>query len=312
MRRAFIAGAALVAMLFVLGTGKGSAGEAGPAAPPPGSASGKPVPATGDADVAVEHGKINTADASPVAPGAFEVEVGYSYLRSKRLFDRDADTQRRGLTREHAVDVAFATGITDNVDVGVAAGYHWVRDDDNDYDELDGEFGPRHGDHFGDLEFGARYRFLNLEPQRFEMAWIAGFTAPTGSDNCRREIGTSQEYWSLDQSLVASKDWGRLTANAEAGYSLPFGEDRDDSRGTAALNLAAGYQALDWLQPELELNYEREFVKDDYDPELIAGTAGLVMALSDTVSAKAGVQEGLWGRNTDKATTLILVVKFSF
>ncbi len=302
---------ALCAVAFLLfGIGPGIAGE--PAGPVADAAPAKPTSGGDEEKAGPEHGKINTADASPVDPGRFEVEASYFYSRSKRLWDRDEDTQKRELTREHCVGLAVTAGVAENLDLNISSCYSWLRDDENDYDETDGELGPRHGDHFGDLDFGARYRFLNDEKNNLEAAYIAGFTAPTGSGNCRREIGTSQEFWSFNQSLVVSKDWGKWTANAEAGYSLPFGEHRDDSRGVLCGNLAVGYQVLSWLQPELELNYEREFDREEYDPELIAGTAGLVMPVSDSMRINIGVQEGMWGRNTDKATSFFLGIKFAF
>ena len=259
-----------------------------------------------------EHGKISTADASPVDPGRFEVESSYFYSRARRCWDDDGDSRRREPTREHCVGLSVTAGVWENLDLNVSSCYRWVRDDENDYDEDDSELGPRSGDHFGDLKFGGRYRFLKNDEHNLEMAYIAGFTAPTGSGNCRQEIGTSQEFWSLNQSLVVTKDWGCWTANAEAGYSLPFGENRDNSRGVLSGNLAAGYQVLSWLQPELELNYSREYLDRGDEPEVLAGTAGLVMPLNDRLRVNFGVQEELWGRNTDQATSFFLGIKWAF
>jgi hypothetical protein len=44
--------------------------------------------------------------------------------------------------------------------------------------------------------------------------------------------------------LAVTKDWGRWTANADVGYSLPFGNRRGDARGLLTGNVALGYQAL--------------------------------------------------------------------
>lgn len=250
-----------------------------------------------------EHGKINTADPSPVDPGSFEIEAGYAHVRSRRLWDRDGDSQSRRLLEECSASLAATAGVIENLDVTVAGCYDWLRDNEGD---------PDAGEHFGDLALGARYRFLNDGGRRLEAAWLGGLTAPAGSRTCRRELGTSQECWSLDQSLVVTKDWGRWTANAEAGYSLPFGEHRDDSRGVLSANLAAGCQVLGWLQPEAEFNYAREILRNAGDPEVLAGTAGLVMPLGEALRVNAGVQQGLWGRNADRATTFLLAIKVAF
>ena len=259
-----------------------------------------------------EHGKINTPDASPVDPGHFEVETGFLFSQAKHFWDSDGDIHKRGFASEHALGVSTTVGIRENLDFNVSTCYRWLKDKENDFDDTDGELGPENGHHFGDLSFGARYRFIADKQHNLDVAYIGGFTAPTGSGESRREIGTSQGYWSLNQTLAASKDWGCWTANADIGFSLPFGPKREDERGTLNADLAVGYQLLSWLQPELELNYCHDIVAHETDTDCVAATAGLVMPIGERLRVNMGVQQDLWGRGSDKTTSFLLAVKVTF
>lgn len=251
-----------------------------------------------------ERGKIGTADASPVDPGHVELEFGYSWSQARRAWDSDRNSEGRDLAREQAAGLAVTAGIVRDIDVSVCMDYLWVRDDGND--------SPTTGDDLGDLSIGGRWRFLSVEDHAFEVAWISGFTMPTGREEDEHELGTSQGFWTWDNALAVSKDWGRWTANGDVGYALAFGKDRDDARGTFTADVAAGYHVLDWLQPEVELNYGRDLVRNEADCESLAVTAGLVMPLNETVRVNTGIQQGVWGRNCDKVTSYVLCIKLAF
>jgi len=269
------------------------------------------VPSAGFAaeEESPEHGKINTADASPVDSGHYEVEASYNYAWAKHLWDNNGDSHARGFTREHAAGLSLTAGIIDNLDINISGDYKWLRDKDNDYDDSDELIGPETGDHFGDLSFSARYRFLQNETYNLELAYIGGFTAPTGGWNGESELGTSQEYWSWDQTLAASKDWGKWTANADVGFALPFGDRLGNARGTFNTDVAVGYQVLPWLQPEFELNYSHDFIADADDAHILALTGGLIMPINELFRINVGIQQNVWGRNVDEATSVITTLK---
>lgn len=269
-------------------------------------------PAQAEEEIVVEHGKINTADASPVDPGHFEIEPSFSYTRAKRYWDSAGDSHVRGVLREENMGVSLTAGVVENLDVNISGGYSWLKDADNDFDPGDGQVGPTTGHDFGDLSFSGRYRFYNNEAQQLEMAYIAGMTIPTGSSSDGDAIGTSQEFWSLDQTLVATKDWGLWTVNVDVGYALPLGNKREDARGTLNSDIALGYQVLPWLQPEVELNYIHDYLENTADAQALAATLGLIMPINELLRVNLGVQQGLWGENTYKATTVVMAVKFAF
>ncbi|MDD3371439.1 MAG: transporter [Alphaproteobacteria bacterium] len=258
-----------------------------------------------------EHGKINTPDATPVDPGHAEAELSYGYAFADRLWDSGSDSHTRGYASERALGLSLTAGLVENVDISLSAGYSWLKDKENDYDS-DGDAGPFSGSNASDLGLSARVRFYRNEALSLDAAYIGGITIPTGSRADAGEIGTSQEYWSVDQTLAASKDWGLWTGNAALGYSLPIGEERHNARGALTADIAAGYQVRPWLQPELELNYSQNFTAHEENPESLALTAGLVMPLTERVRINAGVQQSLWGRNADMGTTLSLAVKLAF
>lgn len=263
----------------------------------------------GQEEAGPEHGKLNTPDASPVDPGHWEIEFSYGLEQVWRLWDNGGHEHSRRMERDSAVGLSVGAGILENLDLHLSSSYLWLKDEENDFN---GAGGPDSGQGFSDLNLDLRYRFLNDAKRHLEMAYIAGMTAPTGSRSSEREIGTSQEYWSLKQALVVTKDWGHWTGNADAGYSLPFGDRRGNARGVLNGDAALGYQVLPWLQPEVELNYAHEFIAHDSDSDLIAATIGLVMPINESLRLNVGVQQGLWGRNTEKATTYLIALKWAF
>ena len=260
----------------------------------------------------IEHGKINTADASPVDPGQYEIESSFAVTRAKRFWDASGHTHSRGVFRERNIGVSVTAGLVDNADMTVSGGYSWIRDNDNHFDEHAGMMGPFTGHGFTDLEIGGRYRLYNNEEQRLEIAYMAGVTIPTGSGSDRDDIGTSQEFWSFNQMLVATKDWGRWTLNGDIGFALPIGNKRELARGSLNIDLALGYQILPWLQPEVELNYSHDYLKGEDDTQALAITAGLVMPINETLRVNIGVQQSVWGENAIKATTVCGSVRFAF
>lgn len=265
-----------------------------------------------DADDGPEHGKINTPDPSVVDPGHAEFEVSYAYAQSEHLWDNNGNVHDRGLTNQHAATMSLTVGVIDNLDINLSGGYAWTRDNENDYDENDGLMGPETGDAFSDMNFGARYRFYENKALNLELAAIGTFTAPTGSRSDINELGTTQDYWSYKQTLVGTKDWGKWTVNADVGYALPFGDRKGSARGTFNADVAGGYQVLPWLQPELEFNYNHDFIADAYDANVVAVTGGLVMPIDERLRINVGIQQGIWGENSDRSTMFFIAAKTAF
>ena len=256
-----------------------------------------------------EHGKINTSDASPVGAHVFEVEASYGpswSLRGGGDFDRSA----RGAVYPLGLSVTY--GIVDDVDVNVSLGYATVYDSAYSGDDSH-PVGPAHGHGFTDTTAGLRWRFLSRPDWGLDLAVISDFVLPTGADAAPDRVGLSQVYWSFENALVVSKDFGPLTANAELGYSLPFGSERGDERGTLFANLAGGWQVLPWLQPEVELNYEHSYeASSTPDADLLYLTGGVVAPFGKGYRVAAGAQYAVWGRHTGQSVTGTVAFKWAF
>ena len=242
-----------------------------------------------------EHAKLNTEDASPVDPGHFEFELAYSFTQAGRQFDNRWDTTRRRYTREHAFELGLTYGLVENLDIGLGMGYADLYDRDSD---------PRDGGGLTDLTLGAKWRFYHNERLKLEVAYLPGVTIPAGNRSDGNRIGPSQEFWSFDQRISVSKDFlKRWTMNADFGFSLPFGEKRREARGTFDANAAVGYQLLDWIQPEVEVNYAHDTVRAEPDADVIAVTVGVILPIAEHWRIDAGVQQVVSARNADKSTS---------
>ena len=260
---------------------------------------------------APEHGKLATSDATPVDPGALEVELSYEpswNLRGAGSFARSA----AGHARVLGLGVTY--GLRHGVDVSASGGWASAYDAAWDHDPSDGISGPAHGAGLTDLAAGVRWRFLQREGEGrlFELAVLGGVVAPIGARASLDRVGLSQEHWSADAALVASGDRGAFTANAELGASAPFGARRGAARGALFANVAAGWQLLPWLQPELELHYDRAWSAGATpDAELLGVTGGVVAPFGEGYRLAAGVQCAVWGRHAARTAAATVAFKWA-
>lgn len=257
-------------------------------------------------DDAPEHGKAATADASPVDRGAFEAEVAYGPTFNDpggvSGFDRASSGYAHGLAG------TLTYGAYPDVDVKLSTGFARVYDAAHQH--ADGS-SPKHGGGMTDTTLGARWRFLNVPEHALELAVTTEVVLPLGADHTATAIGLTQGFWSARGALVATKDLGALTTNAEVALTAPVSGDAGGYRSTAQVNLAAGYQLNRALQPELELNYSHASSLGP-DAQVLAVTAGVVAPMSGGRRVVAAVQQGLWGRNTTQTTSAVIAFKTSF
>jgi hypothetical protein len=249
---------------------------------------------------APDHGKMATEDATPVGAGTVEVEAAYSPSLTNRGsggFDRSAHGH------SHGYSVSAAYGVTDHLDVKVGLGAGYVVD-------LSDPAGATRGSGMSDLAFGARWRFLADAERALDLAVTTAVVAPTGDDGADDSLGLSQGYWSVRNALVASKDWGRATANAALAVTLPFGGGAGDLRGCGSANLAFGYALVPWFQPIVEVGYDG--VRDGDTQQRIALTAGVNMSFANGTRLLFGAQQAVWGRNVTQSTMALVAVKAGF
>jgi hypothetical protein len=240
-----------------------------------------------------EHGKAATCDASPVDPGAVEVEVSYAPSWEDRAEPGHA----------HALTAAVTFGLAPDVDVRLAGGAAAVYD--AAYRRADGS-APREGAGLTDVALGARWRFAALPERGLELALTGGVVAPAGAGDTRERIGLSQGYWSARAALVATQDVGALTANAEVAFTAPVAGDAGALVGIAQLGAGAGWQVARWLQPEVELAWQASV---GTGAQVLTATAGAVAPLPGGARLVAALQQAIWGRHLVQTTAAIVSLK---
>jgi hypothetical protein len=249
----------------------------------------------------VEHGKAFTGDATPIDPGHVEVELAYAptWWATAGAVDRQAGEQ-------HPVAAAVGVGLLRDVDARLVLGWSMVHAAPG----LPGA--PVHGEGLTDTTLAVRWRFLSLAGPRIDLAVSTALTMPTGSRATPDRLGTSAERWSAGGALLASGEWGRLTAGAELGFSAPIGTRTSNDVGLLVCNAAVGYQALSWLQPEVELNYQHEVeMGEEGDERVLWATAAMVIPL-DRVRLVVGGRIPIWVRDTSAGPMVTAAVKLAF
>jgi hypothetical protein len=248
---------------------------------------------------ALEHGKAVAGDASPVDPGVVEAEISYAPAWNNVGHGSGATPAADGSV--HAISATATFGLVRDVDVKLSGSVVSVFDAAHLH--ANGA-APRHGTGVGDAVAGARWRFLNLP--ELELAVAGQLVIPVGSRHTDTQIGASQEFWSGRLSLLATKDLGRFTFNAELALGAPLAGDARGLVAVAQTNLAAGYHLARWLQPELELNYQASF---GLDAHVLAVTAGLVVPWGAGYRLVAAIQQSVYARNTVPTTSALFAYK---
>jgi hypothetical protein len=287
------------------------AGETSDTSAPAASLFDRTAESSRDTAAPPERTRLFTSNASTTGAGTTELVFSWNYWRSRKFNDEDGKSYLRPLVREHSLDLGVNYGITESLDVAAATAFFWIRDDWNDYDG-DGYAGPTRGENIGDLSVWSKYRFFESADRSWALAYVGGFTVPTGTDSTARHIGTSQEYWSLENTLVATKDSGPWSTSANLGYMLPLGSERGDSRGLLNADIATGRQFLGWITPEVELNYAREFLASWPDAEVLSATTGAIFALDRRTRLSVGVTKDIWARNWEMGFGLLVGLRLAF
>lgn len=261
-------------------------------------------PAAAEPPVAVETTKLGAEDAPTTDAGALELELGVAFARATRAFDGANELRDRRPARTTEVALTATYGLTDGFDVAASLGWAHL---------VDREAGdPDRGSGLTDLAFRAKWHFFSDEAPGLDLAALAGFTAPAGTRSTSGRLGPSAETWSFDARLALTGVRERWTANVDLGLSAPFTEDRGDARGTFDANAAVGYQALPWLQPEIEIGCVHDFFEGAEDADALHATAGFILNPADAVRVDLGVRQTLYGRHADLATAFVAVLSYTW
>lgn len=247
-----------------------------------------------------DHGKVATDDATPAGAGVLEVEAAYGPSLTHEGgsgFDRSAHAH------SHAFTLGVLYGVTDQLDLKVGSGFGYVVDQSD-------PAGPTRGSGMSDLNLGSRWRFLAIADRALDLMLTTAVVAPTGLRATDTSLGLTQGFWSVRNGLVASKDWGRKTANAEVALTLPVGGGADGLRWAACGNLALGYAFVPWFQPFAEVNYDQ--ARDADTHQRLAVTAGINMSAQNGARLLFGVQQAVWGRGVTETTAGLIALKSAY
>jgi hypothetical protein len=248
-----------------------------------------------------DHGKMGTEEATPVGDEAWEIEAAYNPTINSRGM---GSFERAAHGHVHGFSLAGFYGVTEHLDLKVGAGFTSV------YDETNLGTGPTRGSGVTDVVLGSRWRFVADATRALDLCYASTLVVPTGREEREDALGVTQGYWSWRNALVASKDWGRTTANAELAVTVPVGGDSGDLLGGLSANLAVGRALISWFQPFAEINYDA--ARDGVTQQRLAATAGINMTAQSGSRVLAGVQQAIWGRNVGQTTTAVVAVKTAF
>lgn len=249
---------------------------------------------------APDHGKVATDDATPAGAGTREVELAYVPSVTHHGGGR---FEQAAHAHVNAFAVTALVGVTDDLDLKLTGGFAHAMD------RSDPAMATR-GSGLTDLTFGSRWRLLASAPRALDVMLTTAVVAPVGHEATPGSLGLTQGFWSVRNALVASKDWGRVTGNAEVALTVPVGGGAGTFRSATCGNLAVGYAVLPWLQPLVEANYD--LARSAVTSQRVAVTAGVNLTGSGGTRLMAGVQRAVWGRNVVESTSGLVALKTGF
>lgn len=249
---------------------------------------------------APDHGKVATDDATPAGAGTRELEFGYLPSVTHHGGGR---FERAAHAHVNAFSVTALYGVTGDLDLKVTGGFAHAMD------RSDPSAATR-GSGLTDLTVATRWRLLASARRALDVMLTTAVVAPIGHEAATGSLGLTQGFWSVRNALVASKDWGRVTGNAEVALTVPVGGGAGTFRSATCGNLAVGYAVLPWLQPLVEANYD--LARSAVTSQRVAVTAGVNLTGSGGTRLMAGVQRAVWGRNVVESTSGLVALKTGF
>lgn len=249
--------------------------------------------------VGPDHGKAVTGEATPIGGGAWEVELAYAPSLTQ---PGTGGFERSPYAHAHVLSLALVHGLHADVDVRIGGGV-------GEAAERTEDVGRRYGFGATDLAMGIRWRFLARTGETLDVAVAATVVAPTGREARGGAPGLTQGHWIVRPALLASRDWGRTTANAEVALLAPVDGDRSFAGATFA-SLGLGHALLPWLQPMLELSHEA--IRGESLRQRLGLAAGLNLTHQSGARLILGVQQAVWGRGLPQTVSGLVAGKLAF
>ncbi len=276
----------------------------------------KEEPVQGE-DFEIETAKLVTWDTTPNDPGHFEFDTSYNFLGGNKAWSTDGNRRSRELLTTHQFDELIFLGVAKGVDLFVGDGFSIQTDKQNNVDEFAGMLdpvtgeqvpdttqGPSHGHGLKDMQTGLRWRFYHNESNGLSFAYVPLLQIPVGRPGKYEHLAPGQNYTTMDNRLVVTKNSGRASFSANLAYRAPFSNLKKTHNycGTFNANLAGGYQIKGWLQPEVEVLYNKDFNKTGKGTKLVTMVFGVILTATPHLRFDAGLMQDVLGSGTAQTT----------
>lgn len=213
----------------------------------------------------ISNTKVIVPSTETVPATNFEIEPFFSFLSVDDSVD----------SKNYEAGLRFTKGILDNLEAG--ASLIFLNVDDNDLIDADYEF--------GDLLFGAKYRFYNAES--FSIAYQGGFTVPTSS---------ADTDWVFEPAgLILTKNF---TDKLSLDIDGVFGFDENENTFVTS-NAGLGYFVTDYFQPVFEVNYLYDNPDDGESSNILSLTTGFTANLNSFTTLIIGFSWDVVSENAD-------------
>ena len=256
-------------------------------------------------DVKVIPDKLTAEDPETLEPGQKEIEFFYFHSRSFATTDGHDRTS-------DFLSGSFSYGIEENLDFSLVSGANSILDLVAGGQRGNGiATGPARGGGLTNLDLQFRWKFAQDQEEDWALATVLETSIRNNYQFMDDDVKATGIFQTLDTSLVARKNWGRFTTNAEVFYSFPLPTHSQGRFSQLGTNLALGYQLDDWLQPSIELNYLHVSpLSQDY--ETLSGTAGFLIQPQENWTLYFGYPRTLAARNSDFYGSFLVGSSVSF
>lgn len=196
--------------------------------------------------------KLTAEDPETLDVGQKELE--FFFLHSRSITTPDEHTR----TSEFLTG-SFGYGVAENFDFSLVASGSSILDLFGRDPSLAGGIGsgPARGGGLTNLGLQFRWKFAEDKDEDWALATVMGTSLRNNFQFAEEDadVKGTGNFQTFDVSLVARKNWGRLTSDVEVFYSVPLPTHNQGRFSQIGSNLALGYQLDDWIQPSIELNY---------------------------------------------------------
>jgi hypothetical protein len=244
------------------------------------------------------HARLIALDADPLGAGKWQAQFHSISSRSRSCWDTSGTriSRPRASSRQAAVGLTY--GAVDSLDLGVELPYVWLED-------LSSQ--PSSGEGAADVSLAAKWRFYGSDRSRLGMAFLPTLTIPTGRESTSGRLGPGEGVWAAQGAVALVADLKeRLGLNLDVGYGSLLSATSGGRASTIRIDAAMGYQVSSHLSPEIELNYAADVGALNPGGRALSLTAALSITATGRFTTRAGIQQDVAGRASDKSTRLLV------